>query len=183
VVQQGPPGGDGLPHETGWLREALATAEARLGEEQRANGTLTRTVKVRRRAARGKPVSQAVSQSSSQPMGARACVCRAGARPRPRRLRGARGGGLQGLERELAELREGHAMRNSTAASPGPRVSSSSLNWLLGGGGGGGGGGASSSPPAPSSASSAAGDDREAGVAVGGKSFASHRALDDLSKR
>jgi len=97
-------------------------------------------------------------------------------------------GALQGLERELAELREGHAMRNSmqnsTAASPGPRVSSS-LNWLLGGGGGGGGsssgGGAGSPPPAPSSASSAAGD--EVGVAVGGKSLASHRALDDLSKR
>jgi len=99
-------------------------------------------------------------------------------------------GALQGLERELAELREGHAMRNSmqnsTAASPGPRVSSS-LNWLLGGGGGGGGGGSSSGggagspPPAPSSASSAAGD--EVGVAVGGKSLASHRALDDLSKR
>ena len=35
------------PHETGWLREALETAETKLADALRANGVLTRTVKVR----------------------------------------------------------------------------------------------------------------------------------------
>ncbi|KAJ1489585.1 hypothetical protein T484DRAFT_3482038, partial [Baffinella frigidus] len=82
---------------------------------------------------------------------------------------------IKGLEREIAELREGHAM---SFASPSPQRMSSSLNWLLGTSA------SSAAPPSPPPASP--GDTGYAGSVGGGagaKGNASHRALDDLSKR